>query len=92
MRVHVGKPLLSRSNRSRTVGVTTYTVDEAAAKVGVTRRCVDKWIVANRDETGQRSYLVVRGERVPVVRTGSRWYVVAAHLDAAVSGTTAVAA
>lgn len=66
--------------------MTTYTVDEAAAKVGVTRRCVDKWIVTNRDETGQRSFLLVRGERVPVVRTGSRWFVVGAALDDALRG------
>lgn len=65
---------------------TTYSVDQAAAAIGVTRRCIDRWIYANADESGRRSHLDVGGVQVPALRVGARWRVPAAPLDAALRG------
>lgn len=69
-----------------TSGPATYRVQPAADRIGISRRTIDVWINRNVSEDGQRSWIEVAGQRVPVLRIGRRWVVVAAPLESALRG------
>ena len=69
-----------------TSGPATYRVTPAAERIGISRRTLDIWINRNVSEDGQRSWVDVAGQRVPVLRIGRRWVVVAPALEDALRG------
>lgn len=72
---------MSSTGRSRTLDVVT-----TAEWTGLSRRSIDRMIVANRSEDGQRSSIIVGGVSVPVLRMAGRWKIVAEPLDRLLRG------
>lgn len=64
----------------------TVDLDTAAARLGTSRRSVDRWVRANANADRTRSHINVGGVAVPVLRIGGRWAAVARVLDAALTG------